>query len=188
MLAGRPAPYQQQRKGAFFWYVRFIGSYSTKFGLPEFSSFLKFFSLFRKFSAFPKFGNFGQFKLKLSQLSSSFPSCKYLLKFSSFKNFWYGPLQLLSNSQLQSQLKTTVKIWKNSKILVWQAIILLKNTTARERNQNQGERKNLEKKEKIGRKGNFWKSWIKLEESEIIKKIVKIWNLDFVSLNRPDTC
>ena len=43
MLAGRPAPYQQWRKGAFFWYVRFIGSYSTKFGLPEFSSFLNFF-------------------------------------------------------------------------------------------------------------------------------------------------
>ena len=59
MLTGRPAPYQQWRKGAFFWYVRFIGSYSTKFGLPEFSSFSKFFSLFRKFPAFPKFGNFG---------------------------------------------------------------------------------------------------------------------------------
>ena len=67
----RPAPYQRWRKGAFFWYVRFIGSYSTKFGLPEFSSFFKFFSLFRKFSAFPKFGNFGQFKTKTNP---AFPS------------------------------------------------------------------------------------------------------------------
>ena len=132
----RPAPYQRWEKGAFFWYVRFVGSYSTKFSLPEFSSFLKFFLFWKKFPAFPKFGNFGQFKLKLSQLSSSFSSCKYLLKFSSFKNFWYGPLQLLSNSQLQSQLKTTAKIWKSSKILVWQTIILLKNTTARGRSQN----------------------------------------------------
>ena len=43
MLAGRPAPYQRWRKGAFFWYVRFIGSYSTKFSPPEFSSFSNFF-------------------------------------------------------------------------------------------------------------------------------------------------
>ena len=111
----RPAPYQQWRKGAFFWYVRFVGSYSTEFGLPEFSSFLNFFSFWKKFSAFPKFGNFGQFKTKTNP---AFPSWKHLPKFSSFKNFWYGPLQLLSNSQLQSQLKTTVKIWKSSKILV----------------------------------------------------------------------
>ena len=124
----------------------------------------KFFSFWKKFPAFPKFGNFGQFKLKLSQLSSSFPSCKYLLKFSSFKNFWYGPLQLLSNSQLQSQLKTTVKIWKNSKILVWRTIILLKNTTARERNQIKGERKNLEKLTEFDK-------WEKLEELDKFGRI-----------------
>ena len=88
----------------------------------------------------------------------------------------------------------TVKIWKSSKILVWQTIILLKNTTARGRNQIKGERKNLEKKEKTGRKGNFWKNWIKLEEWEELKKIDridkidKICNLDFVSLNRSVTC
>ena len=41
---------------------------------------------------------------------------------------------------------------------------------------------------KTGRKGNFWKNWIKLEEWEELKKIDKIWNLDFVSLNHPDTC
>ena len=52
----------------------------------------------------------------------------------------------------------------------------------------------MEKKEKTGRKGNFWKNWIKLEEWEELKKIDKInkideiWNLDFVSLNYPDTC
>ena len=39
----RPAPYQRWEKGAFFWYVRFLGSSSTKFGLPEFSSFSNFF-------------------------------------------------------------------------------------------------------------------------------------------------
>ena len=132
----RPAPYQQWRKGAFFWYVRFIGSYSTKFSPARIFQLFKFFSFWKKFSAFPKFGNFGQFKLKQSQLSSSFPSCKHLLKFDNSLNFWYGPLQLLSNSQLQSQLKTTAKIWKNSKILVWRTIILLKNATARGRNQN----------------------------------------------------
>ena len=170
MLVGRPAPYQQQRKGAFFWYVRFIGSYSTKFGLPEFSSFSNFFLVLEEILSFSKIWKFWAFKLKLSQLSSSFSSCKYLLKFSSFKNFWYGPLQLLLNSQLQSQLKTTVKIWKSSKILVRRMIISLKNTTARGRNQNQGERKNLEKKEKTGRKGNFWKNWIKLEELGRIEK------------------
>ena len=52
MLAGPPAPYQQWRKGAFFWYVRFIGSYSTKFGLPEISSFLNFFHFERNSQLF----------------------------------------------------------------------------------------------------------------------------------------
>ena len=151
-------------KRSFFWYVRFVGSYSTKFSLPEFSSFSNFFQSLKKFPAFPKFGNFGQFKLKQSQLSSPFPSCKYLPEFSSFRKFRYGPLQLLSNSQLQSQLKTTAKIWKSSKILVWRTIILLKNTTARERNQNQGERKNLEKLTEFDK-------WEKLEEKEIFGRI-----------------
>ena len=114
----RPAPYQQQRKGAFFWYVRFIGSYSTNFSPARIFQLFKFFLVLEEILSFSKIWKFWAFKLKLSQLSSSFPSCKYLLKFSSFKNFWYGPLQLLSNSQLQSQLQTTVKIWKNSKILV----------------------------------------------------------------------
>ena len=132
----RPAPYQRWEKGAFFWYVRFIDSYSTKFSPTRIFQLFQFFLFWKKFSAFPKFGNFGQFKIKQSQFSSFFPSCKQLLKFSSFRNLWCGPLQLMSNSQLQSQLKTTVKIWKRSKILVWWAIILLKNTTARERNQN----------------------------------------------------
>ena len=124
------------RKRSFFLVCKVYWFLLYKIWPARIFQLFKFFSLFRKFPAFPKFGNFGQFKLKLSQLSSSFPSCKYLLKFSSFKNFWYGPLQLLSNSQLQSQLKTTAKIWKNSKILVWRTIILLKNATARERNQN----------------------------------------------------
>ena len=130
----RPAPYQQWRKGAFFWYVRFIGSYSTKFSPARIFQPFQIFSILKEILSFSKIWKFWAFKLKLSQLSSSFPSCKYLLKFSSFKNFWRGPLQLLSNSQLQSQLKTTVKIWKNSKILGATAIILLKNTTARGRN------------------------------------------------------
>ena len=129
----RPAPYQQWRKGAFFWYVRFIGSYSTKFSPARMFQLFKFFPFWKKFPAFPIFWNFGQFKTKTIP---AFPSCKYLLKFSSFKNFWCGPFLLLSNSQLQSQLKTTAKIWKSSKILVGRTIILLKNTTARERNQN----------------------------------------------------
>ena len=124
-------------KRSFFLVCKVYLPFLYKFQLRQnFPAFQIFFSFWKKFSAFPKFGNFGQFKLKLSQLSSSFSSCKYLLKFSSFKNFWCGPLQLLSNSQLRSQLQTTVKIWKNSKILGATVIILLKNTTARERNQN----------------------------------------------------
>ena len=132
----RPAPYQRREKGAFFWYVRFISLCSIKFGLPEFSSFSNFFHFERNSQLFQNLEILGNLKLKQSQLSSSFPSWKHLPKFASFRKFWYGPLQLLSNSQLQSQLQTTVKIWKNSKILVWRTIILLKNTTARERNQN----------------------------------------------------
>ena len=31
IYAGWPAPYQQWRKGAFFWYVRLTGSYSINF-------------------------------------------------------------------------------------------------------------------------------------------------------------
>ena len=100
------------------------------------TAFQIFFIFERNSQLFQNLEILGNLKLKQSQLSSSFSSCKYLLKFSSFKNFWYGPLQLMSNSQLQSQLKTTAKIWKNSKILVWRTNILLKNTTARERNQN----------------------------------------------------
>ena len=150
MLTGRPAPYQQWRKGAFFWYVRFISSYSTNFSSARIFQLFKFFPFWKKFSAFPKFGNFGQFKLKQSQLSSSFPSWKYLLKFSSFKNFCYGPLQLLSNSQLQSQLQTTVKIWKNSKILVRRTIILLKTPLPA-------------KETKIREKGRIWRKRKKLE-------------------------
>ena len=164
-----------------YWF--FLYKFQPRQNFPAFQIFL----VLEEIPSFPKIWKFWAFKLKLSQFSSSFPSCKYLLKFSSFKNFWCGPLQLLSNSQLQSQLQTTVKIWKNSKILGATVIILLKNTTARRRNQIKGERKNLEKKEKTGRKGNFWKNWINLEEWEELKKIDKIWNLDFVSLNRPDT-
>ena len=88
----RPAPYQRWEKGAFFWYVRFIGSFSTNFGPPEFSSFSNFFSFWKKFSAFPKFGNFGQFKTKT-----------------------------IPAFQLLSQLKTLAKIWKVLKFLVWPA-------------------------------------------------------------------
>ena len=78
--------------------------------------------------------------------------------------------------------------------MVWRTIILLKNTTVRERNQIKGERKNLEKLtefdkwEKLEGKGKNWENWIKLEEWEELKKIDKIWNLDFVSLNHPGTC
>ena len=132
----RPAPYQQWRKGAFFWYVRLVSSFSTKFSPARIFQLFKFFHFERNSQLFQNLEILGNLKLKQSQLSSSFPSWKHLPKFSSFRNFWCGPLQLLSNSQLQSQLQTTVKIWKNSKILVRWAIILLKNTTARERNQN----------------------------------------------------
>ena len=98
---------------------------SQKFGPPEFFNFLTSFQLSQIL------GILGNFRIKSSQL---FSSCKYLLKFSNFKKIWRGPLQLLSNSQLQSQLQTTVKIWKKSKILGATVSILLKNITARERN------------------------------------------------------
>ena len=45
----------------------------------------------------------------------------------------------------------------------------------------------LGRKEEFGEKGKNWKNWINLEEKETSGRIVKIWNLDFVSLNRPDT-
>ena len=60
----RPAPYQQWRKGAFFWYVGFIGSYSTKFGLPEFSSFFNFFHFERNSQLFQNLEMLGNLKLK----------------------------------------------------------------------------------------------------------------------------
>ena len=50
---------------------------------------------------------------------------------------------------------------------------MLKNTTARERNQIKGERKNLEKKEKIG-SGNNWKERKKLGELDKIGRIGKV--------------
>ena len=40
----RPAPYQQWRKGAFFWYVKFIGSFSTNFSPARIFQLFKFFS------------------------------------------------------------------------------------------------------------------------------------------------
>ena len=54
----RPAPYQQWRKGTFFWYVRFVGSYSTKFGLPEFSSFSNSFLVLEEILSFSKIWKF----------------------------------------------------------------------------------------------------------------------------------
>ena len=39
----------------------------------------------------------------------------------------------------------------------------------------------LGRKEEFGEKGKNWKK-------EIIEKIDKFWNLDFVSLNHPGTC
>ena len=154
MLAGWPArSVSTVEKMSLFLVCKVCWFLLYKIWLTRIFQLFKILFILKEILSFSKIWKFWAFKLKLSQLSSSFPSCKYLLKFSSFKNFWYGPLQLLSNSQLQSQLQTTVKIWKNSKILVWRTIILPKNTTARERNQNQGERKNLEQKEKTGRKG-----------------------------------
>lgn len=45
----------------------------------------------------------------------------------------------------------------------------------------------LAEETKLRDKGRIWRKRKKLEEKERIKKIDKIWNLDFVSLNRPDT-
>ena len=45
----------------------------------------------------------------------------------------------------------------------------------------------LEKKEIFGRIGNNWRNGKNLETREELKKIDRIWNLDFVSLNRPGT-
>ena len=43
------------------------------------------------------------------------------------------------------------------------------------------------KETKLRDKGRIWRKRKKLEVDKI-EKIDKIWNLDFVSLNRPDTC
>ena len=125
------------RKRSFFLVCKVYWLFLYKFQLYQnFPAFQIFFRFDRNSQLFQNLEILGNLKLKQSQLSSSFPSCKHLLKFASFRKFWCGPLQLLSNSQLQSQLKIAVKIWKNSKILGVTAIISLKNTTARERNQN----------------------------------------------------
>ena len=52
----------------------------------------------------------------------------------------------------------------------------------------------LGRKEEFGEKGRIWRKRKFLEELDKIVKMekilknCKIWNLDFVSLNRPDTC
>lgn len=56
----------------------------------------------------------------------------------------------MSNSQLQSQLQTTVKIWKKSKILGATAIILLKTPLPAKETK-------LGKKEEFGEKGKSGK-------------------------------
>ena len=58
----------------------------------------------------------------------------------------------------------------------------MRETKIREKGRIWEIRKKLEEKEIFGRIG---KNWGKLTECE---KIVKIWNLDFISLNCPDTC
>ena len=114
MLAGRPAPYQRWRKGAFFWYVRFINPFSTKIGLPEFSSFSNSFHFERNSQLSQNLEILGNLKLKQSQLfpaentyqnlenpkifgmarssscqiPSSNRSCKRLSKFGRTVKFW----------------------------------------------------------------------------------------------------
>ena len=89
----RPAPYQRWEKGAFFWYVKFIDSFSTNFSPARIFQLFIFFHFKRNSQLFQNLEILGNLKLKQSQLSSSFPSWKYLLKFSSFKNFlaWPAP-------------------------------------------------------------------------------------------------
>ena len=73
-------------------------------------------------------------------------------------------------------------------------IILLKNTTAREGNKIRQKgriweiRKKLEENEIFGRIGKNWENWRKSGKLTKFNRIDKIWNLDFVSLNHPDTC
>ena len=88
----RPAPYRRWEKGAFFWYVRFISSFSTNFSSARIFQLFNFFTFWKKFSAFPKFGNFGQFKTKT-----------------------------VPAFQLLSQLKISTKIFQLQEFLVWPA-------------------------------------------------------------------
>ena len=60
----RPAPYQQWRKGAFFWYVRFVGSDSTNFSPTRIFQLFKFFFILKEILSFSKIWKFGQFKTK----------------------------------------------------------------------------------------------------------------------------
>ena len=46
----------------------------------------------------------------------------------------------------------------------------------------------LEENEIFGRIGKNWENWRKSGKLEKFNRIDKIWNLDFVSLNHPDTC
>ena len=112
----RPDPYQQWRKGAFFWYVRFVGSYSTNFSSARIFQLFKFFFILKEIPSFSKIWKFWAFKLKQSQLfpaentrqnlenpkifgvarssscqiPSSNPSWKRLSKFGRTVKFWCG--------------------------------------------------------------------------------------------------
>ena len=114
MLAGRPAPYQQWRKGAFFWYVRFIGSYSTKFSPPEFSSFSNFFHFERNSQLFQNLEILGNLKLKQSQLFPAENTCQNLENPKIFGVARSSSCQIPSSNRSCKRLSKfgrTVKFW-----------------------------------------------------------------------------
>ena len=110
----RPAPYQRWEKGAFFWYVRFIGSYSTKFGLPEFSSFSNFLHFKRNSQLFQNLEILGNLRLRQTQLFPAENTCQNLENLKIFSVARSSSCQIPSSNPSWKRLPKfgrAVKFW-----------------------------------------------------------------------------
>ena len=110
----RPAPYQQWEKGAFFWYVRFISSYSTNFSPTRNFQLFKFFHFERNSQLFQNLEILGNLKLKQSQLFPAENTCQNLENPKIFGVARSSSCQILSSNPSWKRLSKfgrTVKFW-----------------------------------------------------------------------------
>ena len=101
-------------KRSFFWYVRLTGSFSTKFGLPKFSSFSNFFHFERNSQLFQNLEILGNLKLKQSQLFPAENTCQNLENPKIFGAARSSSCQISSSNRSCKQLPKfgrTVKFW-----------------------------------------------------------------------------